>query len=100
MDEDEVDMECDEGGGGAGSSSGRQAARDLGFDVDEEERRATSGTSARLAAQADEQVGVKKKGPQRRAKGRKSHGQKAKAQRERAEQERAEQEGADSGDTY
>ena len=61
MDEDEVDMECDEGGGGAGSSSGRQAARDLGFDVDEEEVRATSGTSARLAAQADEQVGVKKK---------------------------------------
>ena len=75
MDEDEVDMECDSGGGGVGSSSGRQAARDLGFDVDEEERRATSGTSARLAAQADEQVGVKKN------KGKKKGGNRKRAER-------------------
>ena len=100
MDEDEVGMECDEGDGGASSSSGRQAALEQGFDVDALEVRAANETSAKLAAQAGEQVGVKKKGPQRRAKGRKTGGQKAKARRERAEHEQAEQEGADSGDTY
>ena len=61
MDEDEVDMECDEGDGGASSSSGRQAALEQGFDVDALEVRAANETSAKLAAQAGEQVGVKKK---------------------------------------
>ena len=60
MDEDEVGMECDEGGGGASSSSGRQAALEQGFDVDALEVRAANETSAKLAAQAGEQVGVKK----------------------------------------
>ena len=59
MDEDEVGMECDEGDGGA--SSGRQAALEQGFDVDALEVRAANETSAKLAAQAGEQVGVKKK---------------------------------------
>ena len=75
MDEDEVGMECDEGDGGAGSSSGRQAALEQGFDVDQLEVRAANGTSARLAAQADEQVGVKKN------KGKKKGGNRKRAER-------------------
>ena len=73
MDEDEVGMECDEGDGGASSSSGRQAALEQGFDVDALEVRAANETSAKLAAQADEPARVRK--PQRRAKGRKTHNQ-------------------------
>ena len=70
-DGDAVDMECDDGGGGgAGSSGGRQAAWELGFDVDELEVRAAQATSARLAAQASEQGRVKKKKLTRRGKGR------------------------------
>ena len=73
MDEDEVDMECEVGGGsGAGSSSGRQAALEQGFDVDALEVRAANETSAKLAAEANEPVRVRKKKLTKRGKG-KSH---------------------------
>ena len=69
MDEDEVDMECDEGDGGASSSGGRQAALEQGFDVDALEVRAANETSAKLAAQAGEQVGVRKRHRSKRPNG-------------------------------
>jgi len=63
MDEEAADMEYDgdEGGGGASSSDGRQAARAMGVDVDELEVRTASETSARLAAQVDGQPRVRKR---------------------------------------
>ena len=71
MDEGAADMECDSnGGGGEGSSGGRQAAWELGFDVDELEVRAAGATSAKLAAQAGEAMGVKKRQKKRRGKAR------------------------------
>ena len=49
------------GDGGEGSGGGRQAAWELGFDVDELEVRAAGATSAKLAAQAGEQGRVRKR---------------------------------------
>ena len=90
MDEDEVGMECDEGDGGAGSSSGRQAALEQGFDVDALEVRAANETSAKLAAQADEQVGVKKRnrGKQRNGKQRQNEAKARAAGQERPDARR------------
>ena len=68
MDEDEVDMECnDDGGGGAGGSSGRLTARVAGVDVDAAAERAARATSATLPKSFEgELAGVKK--PRNRSK--------------------------------
>ena len=87
MDEDAVDMECDDGGSGAGSSNGRLAAQALWGGVDALEGRVTSETSARLATLVGEPVGVKKRKTNRGTKGQKyrmTGDQKAAVRRHRA----------------
>ena len=73
MDEggDEVDMEREgSGDGGAGSSSGRMAVREVSVDVEAAVERATRTVSAAQWEQfGGEPTGVKKKGRKRGSKG-------------------------------